>query len=204
MDTQMPGLSGSELISALRERSAARIIAISGSEVSETIRTACDGFLLKPVGAEELAALLESSSDGAADLSFENAFNGISDPANKADAADRHASGSDSVIDPPTLARLTAMMPAASVREIYDAVATDMEKRLVLLEKAMLAQDSAEVARIAHSVKGGSAMVGFKMATEAAGRLETSNRSETWPEELAQLRRALLELERILGGEFPT
>ncbi len=40
MDTQMPGLSGLELIAALRKATAARIIAISGSDPGDAIREA--------------------------------------------------------------------------------------------------------------------------------------------------------------------
>jgi CheY-like chemotaxis protein len=193
MDTQMPGISGLELIEAIRRRSSARVIAISGSEVSDTIRNASDGFLLKPVEAEDLIALLTTQNDNPLPRS------GVA-PQIQATDAERQ----QQVIDPGVLGRLTAMMPATAVREIYDAVAADLKKRLVLLEQAMVACNAVEVSRIAHSVKGGSAMVGFTMATEAAGRLEASNRSETWPKELKRLQDALAELERILGGEFPT
>jgi CheY-like chemotaxis protein len=197
MDTQMPGISGLELIEAIRQRSSARVIAISGSEVSEAIRSASDGFLLKPVEAEDLVALLAAQRDNPLHASAPSI--GV--------VPTIHAGEAESqlqVIDPGVLGRLTAMMPATAVREIYDAVAADLKKRLVLLEQAMIASNAGEVARIAHSVKGGSAMVGFTMATEAAGRLEASNRSETWPKELKRLQDALEALERILGGEFPT
>jgi CheY-like chemotaxis protein len=192
MDTQMPGLSGLELIDAIRQTSSARIIAISGSEVSDAIRSACDGFLLKPVEAEDLVALLAVPEKRT-----------LAPAASGSNANTSPTQNQIHVIDPAVLGRLTAMMPAASVREIYDAVATDLKKRLTLLDKAMSASDSAEVGRIAHSVKGGSAMVGFTMATEAAGRLEASNRSETWPKELLRLQDALASLESILSGEFP-
>jgi HPt (histidine-containing phosphotransfer) domain-containing protein len=96
------------------------------------------------------------------------------------------------------------MMPAKAVREIYEAVASDLKTRLVSLSAAMDSADKGEVARIAHSIKGGSAMVGFAMASEAAARLEASNRAETWPKELLQLHSALSALERILSDEFPT
>jgi CheY-like chemotaxis protein len=195
MDTQMPGLSGLELIKAIRRESSARLFAISGSEVSDAVRNACDGFLLKPIEPEDLVALLAASADSGT-VGPEVAM-----PETKKTT---HVVGAAEVIDPAVLARLTAMMPAASLREIYEAVAADLKKRLLLLEKAMTSGDSAEVGRLAHSVKGGSAMVGFTMATEAAARLETSYRPETWPKELAQLQDALAALERILGDEFPT
>ena len=191
MDTQMPGLSGLELIAALRSHSAARIIAISGSKVSDSIRTACDGFLLKPVEPEDLVAVLAEPANMQHPV--------IQDTGMRA-AGDDHGP----VIQPEVLSRLTAMMPAASVREIYDAVAADLKKRLDMLEVAMCASDSAEVSRIAHSVKGGSAMVGFTVATEVAGRLEDSNLSEAWPMELGRLHKALAALEGILGGKFPS
>jgi CheY-like chemotaxis protein len=196
MDTQMPGLSGLALIAALREATRARIVAISGSAVDASILEATDGFLLKPIEADDLVALL-------ADL-----------PASNNPGAGRHdlrdsdettsVRPSTPVIDPAVLGRLRGMMSASAVREIYDAVTLDLAKRLVLLESAMNKQDSEEVSRIAHAIKGGSAMVGFSAAGEPAARLETSNRSDTWREELSQLRFALSALERILEDEFQT
>ncbi len=46
MDTQMPGLSGVDLLEALRRtvKTSVRIVAISGSEGGEALRQAADGF----------------------------------------------------------------------------------------------------------------------------------------------------------------
>jgi len=109
----------------------------------------------------------------------------------------------DSLVDPLVLGKLKAMMPASAVREIYVAVASDLTKRLVTLQAAMDAHDGTEVARIAHAIKGGCAMVGLIGAREAASRLETSNLPETWPAELAHLHSALKGLEVMLGDNFP-
>jgi len=179
MDTQMPGLSGLELIQALRACSKARLIAISGSEVSEAIRKATDGFLLKPFEAEGLVAMLESGTR----------------------APSKTAAKSEKVgelIDPAVFGKLKGMMPAAAVEELYSAVASDMKTRLVALEAAMDSGSAIEVHKIAHAIKGGCAMVGLSGAAGAASRLETSNRRGTWRKELLQLNGALIMLQSIL------
>jgi len=191
IDTQMPGLSGIELLNALRQRSDARLIAISGSPVSKEIRRATDGFLLKPIQSEDLVALLNTPKRK-----------------KKAVTAPETEATSESTqltdwIDPVILGKLKAMMPAPAVLEIYSAVASDMEGRLVKLKAAMDARDSTEVAGIAHTIKGGCSMVGLTAATQAAARLESSNGRETWPKELLQLHFALSKLQGMLGDGLP-
>jgi len=184
MDTQMPGLSGVALVRALRADSRARIVAISASEPGEAIRQAVDGFLLKPVQPEDVIALL--------------------DAAQGAPVAEKSATAETAeVIDPVVLGKLKAMMPASSVLEIYAATATDLKERLAALQTAMDTANSAEVARIAHAIKGACAMVGLSGAREAAARLEISNAPVTWPEEVVQLHIALRGLEGMLGDGFP-
>ena len=183
-------MSGLDLIEALRAKTQARIVAISGSDPGKAIRNATDGFLLKPIQPEDLDALL------------------VGDPAqsttNNSAGISVSASVEQDAIDPVVLGKLKAMMSPAAVREIYAAVAADLGPRLDSLQSAMEAKDSPSVARIAHSVKGGCSMVGLTAATDAAARLERSNLIETWPEELRELRGALAALQSILSDEFPT
>jgi HPt (histidine-containing phosphotransfer) domain-containing protein len=108
-----------------------------------------------------------------------------------------------SVVDSVVLGKFKAMMPAASVREIYAATAADLKTRLETLRQAMNSQNISEVQRISHAIKGGCAMVGVTIASEAASRLEISNLPVTWPLELAELQDALGALEDMLGGDFP-
>jgi CheY-like chemotaxis protein len=195
MDTQMPGISGVELVTALRQNLKAhgngdtadiRIVAISGSDVSEDLRLATDGFLLKPIEVESLITLL---ADGAAKT--------------KAPVADAQSSANDGtleIIDQSVLAKLKAMMPPAALKEVYTAVATDLETRLVTLEAAMDAGNATEVKRIAHTIKGGCGMVGLIGAREPAAQLESSNRPETGRKELLQLHFALNKLKEILSN----
>jgi len=186
MDTQMPGLSGVKLIKALRAQTKARIIAISGSDPGAPIRQAADGFLLKPIEVEDVVALL--AAPGQAPV---------------AKAPDVGQSSASDLVDPVVLGKLKAMMPASAVREIYVAVASDLKTRLLTLQAAMGAANTSEVARIAHAIKGGCAMVGLTSARDAAARLETSNLPVTWPHELLQLRIAMNGLEGMLESEFP-
>ena len=58
LDTQLPGLSGRELIEELRMLGLDEIILISGSTPSDELVDVADGFLLKPFGPEDLAKLL--------------------------------------------------------------------------------------------------------------------------------------------------
>jgi CheY-like chemotaxis protein len=192
MDTQMPGVSGLELIEKMRPFSTARVIAISGSDPGEAIRKATCGFLLKPIRAEDLVRVLES--DGSVHHSAKIV-------AIEAEAGPK--SGISHVIDPAVLGKLKAMMPAKAVEEIYAAVAADLKTRLPTLEAAMHSGDGGEVKRIAHAIKGGCAMVGLSGAMEAGSRLETGNLSETWPKELSRLQLALSALQGILGGGLP-
>ena len=190
MDMQMPGLSGVALIDALRARSAARIFAISGSDPGEEMRGVADGFLLKPVDMDGLVALLQPGDHAPTETGL-------------ALAAEFDSSQTAPVIDPAVLGKLGAMMSPTALREIYTAVAADLKTRLVTLQSAMTASDVLEVKRLGHSIKGGCSLVGLTAATEAAARLETSNTTVTYTEELSQLRAALAALDGILGDDFP-
>ncbi len=59
MDSQMPGLSGTELIAELRARSAARIYVVSGSNPPPELAAAADGFLSSPSAPTRFRKLLD-------------------------------------------------------------------------------------------------------------------------------------------------
>jgi HPt (histidine-containing phosphotransfer) domain-containing protein len=198
MDAQMPGLSGMGLIDALRKNSSARIVAISGS-VNDQVRESADGFILKPVEPEALEAVLSGPEPTEVRPSCIQ-LKAASDLPVKADKENDDA---ECVIDSGVLGKLRAMMPESSVREIYLATATDLASRLVTLSAAMSQGRASEVARVAHAIKGGCAMVGLSIARDAAARLETDNRSTSWQSELAQLHFALDKLQGLLSDRLP-
>jgi CheY-like chemotaxis protein len=202
MDSQMPGLSGAELISALRKRTAARIVAISASEPAAAIRRAADAFLLKPIQVEDVLAMLEPKAVEPVETELrmvQATAGGAENPTNPI-----NPTRPIDPIDLSVLGKLNAMMPASAVREIYAATAADLDMRLAALQAAMDSGNAAEVARIAHAIKGGCAMVGLTGAREAAARLETINLPVTWLNELEQLHIALTGLKGMLGDDFPT
>ena len=190
MDAQMPGLSGVQLIAALRTRTPAPIYAISGSNPPQDVAAAADGFLAKPFDAATLAKLLEGRSTGSAQLATSRL-----DP-------------SVPVISPDTLAQFRGMMPEPAMREIYVAVVADLGKRAQSLEAAIARGDAAEVRRIGHAIKGGCGMAGALQAARIGAVFEEltfdadSNHLDNSMALLGDLRSAARNLERMLEADF--
>ena len=185
MDTQMPGLSGLDLIAALRQRSQAPILAISASPPADALRAATDGFLLKPFPVSAVMEFLDQRAQ---------AEEPAADPARLPD---------EPVISPETLAQFRSMMPPSAVHEIYAAVVADLHTRIPAIHAALNAGDAVEVRRIAHAIKGGCAMAGAVQAARIAAQLEADgNQSDNSTRLLADLRLARRYLERMLEMEF--
>ncbi len=190
MDAQLPGLSGVELINSIRAQSKARIIAISGSEPSPELRSAANGFLLKPFGVDALEKLLAGSVKVSA--------SGVPSRLNL----------NEPVISPETLAQFRGMMPASAVHEIYATVVADLNKRVQTLEAAVAKGNGDEVRRIGHAIKGGCGMAGVLQAARLGALFEEdtidneSNHLDNRMALLADLRAAIRNLERMLETEF--
>ena len=183
MDAQLPGLKGAALIEQLRQRSKAEVYVISGSEISAELAAAADGFLQKPFGPEDLRRLIDEHAPK---------------PEEQVPLAD------EPVINPETLAQFRQMMPDRTVREIYAAVVTDLQKRLVALESAIASGNSDEVRRIGHSIKGGCGMAGAAQASRIGAFLEAkSDQLDNCAVAVEDLSTATRKLERMLEKEFP-
>lgn len=182
MDTQMPGLSGHELIEQLRVRSEAVLYAMSGSQAPEAVIDGADGFLMKPFGPEALQRLLEQHTQ---------------------EVASHHASPA-AIIDPEILAQWRALMPEPAVMEIYRAVTSDLERRMAELGNAIATGDGAEVRRIGHAIKGGCGMAGVQQGARIGAELESGGDDLEYSAALlTQLRAATDNLQRMLVTEFP-
>ncbi len=182
MDAQMPGLAGAGLVKELRERTAAAIYAMSGSDISDDLKRAVDGHLSKPFGPQALQQLIE-----------QHHFPSPLEPQDDAP-----------VINSETLAQLRGMMPEAAVREIYAAVVDDLDKRYTALQRAMAAGNTQEIRRIGHSIKGGCGMAGALQASRLGARLETrGDKLDNVPALLLELKAAGRNLRRMLEAEFP-
>jgi len=205
MDAQMPGLSGESLITELRARSRAVVVAMSGSNAPQELVATADGFLLKPFGAEALQQLLKervARADASA-ASDSAAANG-----GGAGSSSPGSAVNEPVVKAATLARLREMMPESAVREIYAAVVADLNRRLTVLEAAIAAGDVAQVRSIGHAIKGGCGMAGALQAARLGSLLEAlplepkGNHLDNSADLLRDLRAALDDLERMLNSEF--
>ncbi len=181
MDTQMPGVNGIRLIEKLRTRSKAGIYAMSGSDAPPEVKTAADGFLMKPFGPEALQRLLQRHAPERTPLP-----------------------GSDQpVVSAETLAQLRGMMSEAAVREIYAAVVADLDRRAIALKSAIERGDRAEIRRIGHSIKGGCGMAGALQAARLGGLLESEgDHLDNSKAILRDLRASTRNLQRMLDAEF--
>ena len=180
MDAQLPGLNGVELIQQLRSHTKASIVAISGSKLPPELASATDGFLLKPFNPDTLRSLLAEKA-----------------PAKSTEPA-------APVIHPETLAQFRQLMPEPTVKEIYTAVATDLKKRHAALEIALAAENSAEIGKIGHAIKGGCGMAGALEASNIGAKLEAeSNDLDYCRAALEHLTEAIHNLESMLEREFP-
>ncbi|HEY1985356.1 MAG TPA: response regulator [Terracidiphilus sp.] len=182
MDTQMPGLKGIALVGELRKRCKASIYAMSGSDVPEELKAAVDGHLSKPFGPQALQQLIEQHHE-----------------------PPRTPIDSDApVVSAKVLSQLRGMMPESSVREIYAAVVSDLDKRASAIQRAMAAGDFDEIRRIGHSIKGGCGMAGAMQAAHLGSLLETrGDHLDNVYAILLELKSAGRNLRRMLDTEFP-
>jgi CheY-like chemotaxis protein len=190
MDAQMPGLSGTALIAALRARTGARIFAVSGSQPPDEVVSAADGFFLKPFTAEALAGALEGDSSA---------------PGSAPSLLD----AGDPVVSAEILAQLRTLMPEAAVRNLYETVVADLGRRIDALAEAMAKGNSAEVRRIGHTIKGGCGMAGAVEAArlgaliEAWGGQTGDNHLDNTDVLLRDLRTAARRLKNMLDAGMP-
>jgi CheY-like chemotaxis protein len=193
MDSQMPGLSGTQLIGALRARSQARVFVVSGSNPPQELTASADGFLLKPFSADAFRKLLEGGR-----------LERWASPVSTVDL-----DPNEPVVSRETLAQLRTLMSEAAVREVYQAVVTDLGLRIEALAAAMAKGDGAEVRRIGHAIKGGCGMAGALQAARLGARLEGwdsqsgDNQLDNSAALLSDLRSATQRLQNMLDAEMP-
>ena len=182
VDVQLQGLSGLPLVEKLRAASTARIYAISGSALPNDLKAAIDGFLLKPFGLDAFEKLLQ-------------------DDATSIGPAEAHAG--EPVISAEVLSQFRQMMPEATVRDVYNAVVTDLQKHVKALDGAIARGDAPEVRRIGHTIKGGCGMAGAKQASRLGALLESeSDELNNSAAIQLELKAALASLEGMLKVEF--
>jgi CheY-like chemotaxis protein len=187
MDAQMPGLNGAALIAELRNHTEAPVYLISASQPPPEVASAADGFLFKPFDLEALRNLTNPP------------------PAEYTSTIDPSAP----VVKAEVLAKFREVMPEPAVRQIYEAVVTDLGRRIEALSAAIAKGDAAEIRRIGHAIKGGCGMAGAVQAARVGALLEAAplepkdNQLDNRAALLRDLRAAALGLERMLNAELP-
>lgn len=185
MDAQMPGISGTELIAALRRQTQACIYVISGSTPPDELTAAADGCLLKPFSAEAVAKLLK---------------NDVREPVSSL------LDASDPVLNTEVLAQFRQLMPESAVRKLYTTVVADLDRRIDLIAEAMAKGDTAEIRRIGHTIKGGCGMAGAVEAARLGALIENwagDNHLDNREAILRDLRTAARRLKTMLDAEMP-
>jgi CheY-like chemotaxis protein len=196
MDAQMPGLSGIALIKKLRAASKAILVAISASAPPEDVAAAADGLLLKPFTPDDLNGLLEKRAK-----------------AQPGGQPIKNPQRAEPVVNPETLAQLRDMMPESAVKQIYEAIIADIDRRLKEIRAAIKKNDAAEVRRLGHAIKGGCSMAGAAQAARLGSLIEQGALEVTGPQGyvnhldnnsplLDDLHSAADSLKRMLKAEF--
>ncbi|ADV81668.1 response regulator [Terriglobus saanensis] len=136
-DLQMPGLSGEELVRALRSMvpSTTRILAMSATQKASRALEAFDGFLLKPFTAEDLTATLNAAGTQQMEA-----------PANDLNEA--------------VWQKLMASMPQPQVFALYEFALQDAASRVESMQAALTRQDYGTLHAQAHALKGSAGMIG--------------------------------------------
>ncbi len=203
MDVQMPVLDGLEATRRIRaefppERQP-RIVALTANVLPEQ-REAClaagmDDFVQKPVGLAELREALSrcaGPSGGAAPAQTPQAV--------EAPAAEP-PSGSP-LLDAARLDSLRQLGETAGkpiVQTLVDTYLAETSRRLAQMRESVDREDAADLAFVAHSLKGISAQLGVVQVAEVSARLEKVGREG----QLAAAAALLAELERAFERAVP-
>jgi len=154
-DLQMPGVSGDSLARLFRAHCgpATLLIAMSGSQPEPARIASYDAFLLKPFPIEDLCALV----DGRAATAPEPA------PPIREDSA---------VLSRSIYDAFAQSMNPQQLGQLYAMCLDDADRRIATMRKALASGDSDAYCRAAHSIKGGSGMVGALELARIAGQME--------------------------------
>ena len=140
-DMQMPGITGAKLAEQLRSSGDDQMVllAMSATRPEESALHGFKGFLLKPFTMQMLKDAV---------IGGPTAASGKADQANIA------------VLNEVVYAKLAASMRPSRLSQLYAMCLSDTEKRISVMRSAALKGDDDAYRREAHSIKGGSGMVG--------------------------------------------
>lgn len=219
-DVQMPGLAGAELSTALRGLCGAQtvLLAMSGSEVSQEMGTAFDGFLLKPFRVRELAETVSrcraigcssasTETTGTASAGVQTSNHGMNKQEQNGGTSQDSTAGraTDALLDERIYRQLREAISEPQVQQMYGMCIEDVRRRIGEMRHHAEARQADQFARQAHAIKGGCGMLGASELYRMAADLERTGIPTAEPEStpsvnpLDELAAACDRLERILA-----
>jgi signal transduction histidine kinase/DNA-binding NarL/FixJ family response regulator len=171
MDVQMPGMNGLEATAAIRKREAGRtrapIIAMTAHAMrgdrEHCLAAGMDGYLSKPVNAQEVIGLVENLACGAANLPQPVAA--TPSPAEASPQA-------TALVFNPEEALSRCFDSADMVREMMQCFFDEVDNLFPRMRSALEKGDLEEVGRLGHRMKGTVVYLGARPAQDAALRVE--------------------------------
>jgi CheY-like chemotaxis protein/HPt (histidine-containing phosphotransfer) domain-containing protein len=206
MDVQMPVMDGLQATAAIRAQQPAAgrrlpIVAVTAhalkGDAERFLAAGMDGYLSKPIDADELIALVESLADASEPSP-------ILDPARAADSAGGNRYPRTSADDGFNLAEALASVAGQEdlLRRMVDYFFEEADAKLAEMQAGLQQGDGVPIARAAHRLKGTAVYLGAKPLMAALDRLETLARANDLAgaaEALEQLQRERVRLERALA-----
>jgi two-component system, sensor histidine kinase and response regulator len=225
MDLQMPTMDGFQATAAIRAQeqltgSHMPIIAVTAHAMKgdreRCLEAGMDGYISKPIRAEELFALVESASIGAQASpqqrapspmqprrapSIETMPVDAASPANVATNGAAHDTAHGAALFDPVITLERFGGDDALVRDVLGALLQTAPELLADAHSALEARDGATLARAAHTLKGSVSYIEAPLVLDRARALEAAAREARW-EDCSRELEALVGMMGMLGGEL--
>lgn len=184
MDIQMPIMNGYEAVRILRENGLnTPIVALTANAMKgdeqKCLDVGCDAYLSKPVNLAKLTDILAKY------LSPQRQENQSID------------SGQKSIIDWKTM--ISICDDKEVLLEISGAICEDAPKCMEKIVAAISDEDSANLELYAHRIKGATASIGAKAASEKAAQLEQAGRNDDLEMAQSLIEQAQAEVDSLLS-----
>jgi CheY-like chemotaxis protein len=181
VDLQMPGMSGNTLAERLRNQVGVGVPILAMSATEPPTQGQFDGFLRKPIDTNVLASLLGSVTP------------------NIAAKDDKKSADETGALNEAMFQKLKSMMPEHALDEVFAVCIWDVRKRIPEMTRWLYEGEMKSLRVSAHTIKGGSSMLGATSIAAIAQRLELgSYKRGEGLKILEELSSACSELERIL------